>query len=109
MVKPVILIADDDKAIRLVLERKFNKSGFITKSTDKGKNLFNTSACMTELVSRDRGCPRLRPDQTVPATLANLFTGKLKTRESLCQSSDLNLINQLCNLFSISCLSLIHI
>ena len=41
MVKPVILIADDDKAIRLVLERKFNKSGFITKSTDKGKNLLS--------------------------------------------------------------------
>ena len=41
MVKPVILIADDDKAIRLVLERKFNKSGFVTKSTDKGKNLLS--------------------------------------------------------------------
>ena len=41
MVKPLILIADDDKAIRLVLERKFNKSGYKTKSTDKGKTLLS--------------------------------------------------------------------
>ena len=39
MKKPLILIADDDNAIRLVLEKKFNRSGFSTKSTAKGKTL----------------------------------------------------------------------
>ena len=32
MDKPLILIADDDKAIRVVLEKKLNRSGFNTKS-----------------------------------------------------------------------------
>ncbi len=41
MKKPLILIADDDNAIRLVLEKKFNRSGFTTKSTDKGKTLLS--------------------------------------------------------------------
>ena len=41
MKKPLILIADDDSAIRLVLEKKFNRSGFTTKSTDKGKTLLS--------------------------------------------------------------------
>ena len=41
MKKPLILIADDDGAIRLVLEKKFNRSGFTTKSTDKGKTLLS--------------------------------------------------------------------
>ena len=41
MKKPLILIADDDKAIRLVLEKKFDRSGFSTKSTDKGKTLLS--------------------------------------------------------------------
>ena len=30
MDKPLILIADDDKAIRVVLEKKLNRSGFNT-------------------------------------------------------------------------------
>ena len=71
--------------------------------SDNGKNLFNTSACMTESVSRDRECPGLKSEQFVPATLANLFTGKLKTRESLYYYSKLNETNKLCNLFFISC------
>ena len=41
MKKPLILIADDDNAIRLVLEKKFDRSGFSTKSTDKGKTLLS--------------------------------------------------------------------
>ena len=41
MDKPLILIADDDKAIRVVLEKKLNRSGFNTKSTDKGKTLLS--------------------------------------------------------------------
>ena len=41
MKKPLILIADDDNAIRLVLEKKFDRSGFTTKSTDKGKTLLS--------------------------------------------------------------------
>jgi two-component system, NtrC family, nitrogen regulation response regulator GlnG len=41
MSKPLILIADDDKAIRLVLEKKFNRNGFNTRSTDKGKTLLS--------------------------------------------------------------------
>ncbi|PPR16802.1 MAG: Nitrogen assimilation regulatory protein [Alphaproteobacteria bacterium MarineAlpha9_Bin3] len=41
MEKPLILIADDDKAIRLVLEKKFNRSGFSTKTTDNGKTLLS--------------------------------------------------------------------
>ena len=41
MKKPLILIADDDDAIRLVLEKKFNRSGFTTKSTNKGKTLLS--------------------------------------------------------------------
>ena len=41
MKKPLILIADDDSAIRLVLEKKFNRSGFTTKSTNKGKTLLS--------------------------------------------------------------------
>jgi len=41
MKKPLILIADDDNAIRLVLEKKFNRSGFSTKSTAKGKTLLS--------------------------------------------------------------------
>ena len=41
MKKPLILIADDDSAIRLVLEKKFTRSGFTTKSTDKGKTLLS--------------------------------------------------------------------
>ena len=41
MKKPLILIADDDNAIRLVLEKKFNRSGFTTKSTNKGKTLLS--------------------------------------------------------------------
>ena len=41
MYKPLILIADDDKAIRVVLEKKLNRSGFNTKSTDKGKTLLS--------------------------------------------------------------------
>ena len=41
MNKPLILIADDDKAIRVVLEKKFNRSGFTTKSTDRGKILLS--------------------------------------------------------------------
>ena len=41
MKKPLILIADDDSAIRLVLEKKFNRSGFTTKSTSKGKTLLS--------------------------------------------------------------------
>jgi two-component system, NtrC family, nitrogen regulation response regulator GlnG len=41
MKKPLILIADDDDAIRLVLEKKFNRSGFTTKSTNKGKALLS--------------------------------------------------------------------
>ena len=41
MEKPLILIADDDKAIRVVLEKKFNRSGFNTKTTDKGKTLLS--------------------------------------------------------------------
>ena len=41
MKKPLILIADDDDAIRLVLEKKFSRSGFTTKSTNKGKTLLS--------------------------------------------------------------------
>ena len=41
MKKPLILIADDDNAIRLVLEKKFDRSGFTTKSTNKGKTLLS--------------------------------------------------------------------
>ena len=41
MNKPLILIADDDKAIRVVLEKKLNRSGFNTKSTEKGKTLLS--------------------------------------------------------------------
>ena len=41
MDKPLILIADDDKAIRLVLQKKFNRSGFNTKTTDNGKTLLS--------------------------------------------------------------------
>ena len=41
MKRPLILIADDDNAIRLVLEKKFNRSGFTTKSTNKGKTLLS--------------------------------------------------------------------
>jgi two-component system nitrogen regulation response regulator GlnG len=41
MKKPLILIADDDSTIRLVLEKKFNRSGYSTKSTDQGKKLLS--------------------------------------------------------------------
>jgi len=41
MKNPLILIADDDKAIRVVLEKKLNRSGFSTKTTDKGKTLLS--------------------------------------------------------------------
>jgi len=41
MKKRLILIADDDSTIRLVLEKKFNRSGYSTKSTDQGKKLLS--------------------------------------------------------------------
>ena len=41
MNKPLILIADDDATIRLVLEKKLNKDGYNTKSTGSGKQLLN--------------------------------------------------------------------
>ncbi len=39
MKKALILIADDDATIRLVLEKKLRKEGYNTKSTSSGKEL----------------------------------------------------------------------
>ena len=41
MNKPLILVADDDYTIRLVLEKKLNKEGYNTKSTSSGKELLS--------------------------------------------------------------------
>ena len=41
MSKRLILIADDDATIRLVLEKKLNKEGYDTRSTSSGKQLLS--------------------------------------------------------------------
>ena len=44
MSKSLVLIADDDVAIRTVLEKKLQRSGFTTRSTGNGQELF--SCCL---------------------------------------------------------------
>jgi len=41
MSKSLVLIADDDVAIRTVIEKKLQRSGFTTRSTGSGKELFS--------------------------------------------------------------------
>ena len=41
MSKPLILIADDDSTIRIILEKKLGKEGYNTKSTSSGKELLS--------------------------------------------------------------------
>ena len=41
MKKSLVLIADDDDAIRTVVEKKLQRSGFDTRSTNNGKELYH--------------------------------------------------------------------
>ena len=43
MKKSLVLIADDDDAIRTVVEKKLQRSGFDTRSTNNGKELYHLS------------------------------------------------------------------
>ncbi len=57
--KPLILIADDDKAIRLILEKKFQKEGYETTSVNNGKDLLklvkgeNIDLVITDVIMED--------------------------------------------------------
>ena len=67
MSKSLVLIADDDVAIRTVIEKKLQRSGFTTRSTGSGQELFSwIEEKMGDLVITDVVMPEFNGLEALP-------------------------------------------
>ena len=107
MDKPLILIADDDKAIRLVLEKKFKRSGFNTKTTDKGKTLLSWveqgegDLIITDVIMEDSNGLDLLPyyqNDTLHTTIPNLVDQVIEMFEFFAKHKVYKINNSLSNM-----------